>query len=92
MHEYTLQIPKAIKGQLQRCRASIRRTIAERLRAIVKAVPERSAPAEGLPRRKRVADQGPPSRFYVLEGYRISYVVNAVTRRVVVLEMKSNSA
>jgi hypothetical protein len=92
MREYTLQIPKAIKGQIDRCRASIRRTIAERLRAIVEAVAVRPALAAGPRRRKPTPERGPPSRFYVLEGYRVSYLVNTVTRRVVVLELKSNSA
>jgi mRNA-degrading endonuclease RelE of RelBE toxin-antitoxin system len=89
---YTLQIPKAIKGQLQRCRASIQRTIAERLRVIVESVVAPSVQADGRVGRKPRPEKGPLSRFYVLEGYRVSYLVNTVTRRVVVLELKSNSA
>ena len=91
MKKYTLRMPKAVEQQLQKCRASIRQTINERLRVIVEAVATHPPALRKSPGRKPPTSQGPPLRFYVLEGYRVSYVVNAVTRSVDVLELQPSS-
>ena len=90
MKQYTLHIPRAVARQLQACRASIRQSIAERLRVIVAATTDGPA-GRRPPASPRAVAQGPAHRFYVLEGYRVSYVVMAVTRRVVVLELQPTS-
>ena len=81
---YTLHIPEDVERQLRQCRASFRQSIRQRLQEIVEsAVPP---PARG---RRSAALEGPPLRFYVSEGYRVSYQVNPVTRRVLVLELRA---
>jgi mRNA-degrading endonuclease RelE of RelBE toxin-antitoxin system len=81
MTPYELQVSGDVRRQLQRCRASIRATIQQRLEKLVE---DAASPAAGLP---PSAAQGPPLRFYVFEGYRVTYRVDALTRRVVVLEL-----
>jgi hypothetical protein len=90
MKKYTLQIPKAVERQLLRCRVSIKQSIAEKLRVILETV---AAAPTSRPRTSRQAPgaQGPPLRFYVYEGYRVSYLVNVVTRTVVVLKLQPAS-
>lgn len=80
---YTLQITGDIARQLQRCRASIRRAIAGKLQEILATAAARPLPVKGL------APGGPPLRFYVLEGYRVSYVVRPRSRTVTVLDIQS---
>ena len=87
MKRYTLQIPKAIEQRLGKCRGSMRRTIAERLGQILDAL----TPADRHPQRTSPLPQGPPLRFYVLEGYRISYRVNTVAQRVIVIDLQPAS-
>jgi hypothetical protein len=82
--EYTLAIPDDVERLLGRCRASIRKTIQARLDEIVIGAAS-SALSRG------VGLHEPPLRFYVYEGYRISYQVDAASRRVVVLDLASDS-
>lgn len=86
MSRFTLHIPKDIEGQLQRCRASIRESIHKRLQTILEGLAKRP-PGRG--RGKKTTTSGPPTRFYVFEGYRVSYEVNPLTRRVVVLSLQA---
>jgi hypothetical protein len=86
MNQYALQIPAGIERQLRRCRASLRQSIRERLQEIVEGVAARASSA----RRSKLL-KGPPLRFYVFEGYRISYEVDPLTRSVLVLELRPAS-
>jgi hypothetical protein len=86
MAQYTLQLPNGVERQLARCRASIRRSIQKRLQEIVDQASS-AAPATG----PSPAPQGPPLRFYVFEGCRVSYQLNPVTRSVVVLKLRPES-
>ena len=86
MPPYTLQISTEVQRQLRRCRASLRRSIRLCLQEIAQAAAIGTRP----PRLQAVV--GPPLRFYVFEGYRVSYVVNPATRKVVVVEMQPASA
>jgi mRNA-degrading endonuclease RelE of RelBE toxin-antitoxin system len=84
---FTLHIPKDVQGQLRRCRTSIRESIRKRLQEIVESLAIRptlpgKAPALG----------GPGLRFYVYEGYRVSYQVDPLTRRLVVLKLGTEAA
>jgi mRNA-degrading endonuclease RelE of RelBE toxin-antitoxin system len=80
---YTLQITDDIARQLRRCRASIRQTIERKLEEIVVA-------AAALPLAARPLDTGGPSqRFYVFEGYRVSYVIRSSSRTVAVLAIRN---
>jgi mRNA-degrading endonuclease RelE of RelBE toxin-antitoxin system len=85
MTQYTLQIPDDIERQLGRCRLPMRDSIRRQLDAIVK---DASSRAE---KRKPSVPKGPPQRFYVFEGYRVSYQVNPVTHRVVVIKLRPES-
>ena len=78
---YALYVPPPIERQLRQLRASVRKTIASRLKEIVEAL-------EALPKGKTPQPLGPALRFYV-EGYRIFYQVEAKTRQVVVLELRT---
>jgi mRNA-degrading endonuclease RelE of RelBE toxin-antitoxin system len=89
MKQFTLHIPKAIAGQLRECRVSVRASIRERLKEIVEDLTARLPVPKQLASRESVAARGPPLRFYVFEGYRVSYQVNPVTRRVVVLGLQA---
>lgn len=88
MKPFTLHIPKDIEAQLRRCRVSIRQSIRTQLKSIV----ERLATVSPASREKSPASEGPPHRFYVFEGYRISYQVDPITRRVVVLTLGETPA
>jgi hypothetical protein len=87
MTRYTLQIPRDVQRQLGRCRASLRRSIQERLQEIAEGA--NTAPAG---RRRSPTLVGPPLRFYVFEGYRISYQLDPITRSIVVLELRPASS
>jgi hypothetical protein len=80
--EYRLNISDALEKRMLRCRAPVREAIRERLRQI--------AIAAGRSRRraKALAPGEPPLRFYVYEGHRIAYVLDVVSRRVVVLDIE----
>jgi mRNA-degrading endonuclease RelE of RelBE toxin-antitoxin system len=84
--EYKLQISSELEGRLSRCRASIRGAIRERLQAIAAAATKGPVPS------KAAAQKQPPLRFYVYEGYRVFYQVDAGTRRVVVLDLSPAKA
>lgn len=86
MNNFTLHIPKNIEAQLRRCRTSIRESIRKELTEIVGRLA--ALPLGGG---KPAEPQGPPHRFYVFEGYRVSYQVDPVTRRVVVLTLGAES-
>jgi mRNA-degrading endonuclease RelE of RelBE toxin-antitoxin system len=83
MKQYTLQIRQEVERQLSGCRVSIRRSIRKKLQEILDLADDRPAG-----RRPIVAD-APPLRFYVFEGYRVSYEINPRTRRVVVMELRA---
>ena len=82
MKEYTLHMKEDVERQLRTCRSSIRKSIEKKLHEIM-------AMATGRASSRRSNPSGPPLRFYVLEGYRVSYEVNPSTRRVVVLELRT---
>jgi hypothetical protein len=82
MAQYTLQVPKDVERQLSGCRLSIRRSIEARIQTIV---------AEASSKGTRAASQGPPLRFYVFEGCRVTYQVNPVTRTVHLLKLRAES-
>ena len=82
MKQYTLQMNKDVARQLQNCRSSIRQSIERKLQEIVAMTADRLI-AKRLPR-----PTGPPLRFYVFEGYRVSYQVNPSTRNVIVLGLR----
>jgi mRNA-degrading endonuclease RelE of RelBE toxin-antitoxin system len=82
MKEYTLHLKEDVERQLARCRSSLRRSIEKKLQGIVTA-------AEGVALGRSPTRNGPPLRFYVFEGYRVSYEVDAETRRVIVLELRA---
>jgi hypothetical protein len=86
MPPYTLQISTEVQRRLRRCKASLRRSIARCLEEIAQA-----ASIGTRPRRLQAAT-GPPLRFYVFEGYRVSYVINPLTRKVTVVELQPASA
>jgi mRNA-degrading endonuclease RelE of RelBE toxin-antitoxin system len=85
MNQFTLQIPDDVERQLRRCRMSLRASIRKRLQAIVQDADKAKA------RKISAAAKGPPLRFYVYEGFRVSYEVNPKTRTVVVLELRAES-
>jgi hypothetical protein len=80
---YTLRLTADIGRQLRRCRASIRQAIGVRLQEIVTAAPGRRSPPP------RVPTGGPKLRFYVFDGYRVSYEIRPASRTVAVLEIRS---
>jgi mRNA-degrading endonuclease RelE of RelBE toxin-antitoxin system len=84
MNAYTLQIPDEVERRLRRCRASIRAAIQSRLDGLSRM--RRRPPSGPSPR------TAPPCVFYVSEGYRISYRVDATSRRVVLLDLQPDSA
>ena len=86
MKRYTLHMKEKIERQLQKCRASIRQAINEKLQEITKLAESRALSEAGP------TPGEPPLRFYVYEGYRISYEIDPLTRRVVVLELRTESA
>jgi mRNA-degrading endonuclease RelE of RelBE toxin-antitoxin system len=81
--DYTLHVPDDVARQLQHCRASMRVSIQKALQGIVE-----SAAAKRPLRKPASIAKGPPLRLYVFEGFRVSYQVDAATRRVVVLDMQ----
>jgi mRNA-degrading endonuclease RelE of RelBE toxin-antitoxin system len=82
MKQYTLQLREKVERQLRGCRTSIRQSIRQKLQEIL-------ALADRPVRRRLLVPDGPPLRFYVFEGYRVSYEINARTRRVVVIELRT---
>jgi mRNA-degrading endonuclease RelE of RelBE toxin-antitoxin system len=80
--EYGFDVSSDIERRMRRCRASIRNAIHKRLGEI--------AASAGKSRReaKAAAAKEPPLRFYVYEGYRIAYQIDARSRRVVVLDLE----
>jgi mRNA-degrading endonuclease RelE of RelBE toxin-antitoxin system len=86
MKQFTLEVPKTIEAELGKFRAAIRQLVRKRLREIVEGL------TAGPPARRKAARlEGPPLRFYVAEGCRVSYQVNPATRKVVVLALKAES-
>jgi mRNA-degrading endonuclease RelE of RelBE toxin-antitoxin system len=81
---FTLNIPADVERRLDRCRASIRRAIRDRLRDIAVAAAQEAS----RPRRTKSPRAGEPTlRFYVYEGYRVLYRLDPETRRVVVSDL-----
>jgi mRNA-degrading endonuclease RelE of RelBE toxin-antitoxin system len=85
MNQFTLQISDEVERQLRQCRVSFRASIRKRLQAIAQDA------AKPKVRKQSPVAKGPPLRFYVSEGYRVSYQVNPKTRTVVVLELRAES-
>jgi hypothetical protein len=83
MNRFTVQIPGDLERQLRQCRSSLQTSIRKRLQEIAEGA---STPPPK--RRQPSAPEGPPLRFYVFEGCRVSYQVNPITRTVVVLELR----
>jgi hypothetical protein len=79
---YSLQLTGDIARQLQRCRASIRQAIELKLQEILAAAPGHASPSP----RPQVG--GPPLRFYVFEGFRVSYEIRPASRTVAVLDIR----
>jgi hypothetical protein len=79
--DFTLHITKELEGRIRRCRASVREAIGTRLREIAVAAGKIRSKA------KEPAHKGPSPRFYVYEGHRILYHLDAARRRVVVLNL-----
>jgi hypothetical protein len=77
---YGIDVSTKLAGRIGRCRASMRDAILDSLRNIAVTA------GEGVPRTAVTTRKGPPLRFYVYEGYRIFYQLDARTRRVVVLD------
>lgn len=86
MGKLTLHMPEEIERQLGRCRASFQEKIRRKLQEIVDAgiVPASSRKPAG-------PTSGPPLRFYVSEGYQVSYRVNPINRTVSVLKLRAVS-
>jgi len=80
--EYGLQISGELEKRVLRCRASVRDAIRARLRQIAIGA------GKARPRVKALVPGEPPLRFYVYEGYRIAYQLDAASRRVVVLDLE----
>ncbi len=80
--EYGLHIPDELAQRMLRCRAPVRDAIRERLRQIAIGA------GKARQRVKAVAPREPPLRFYVYEGYKIAYQLDAADRRVVVLDIE----
>lgn len=83
---YGLQISTEIEGRLARCRTPIRAAIRLRLQEIVAAAEKGGRSAKVKPAKE------PPLRFYVYEGYRVLYQIDATARRVVVLDLGAAKA
>jgi mRNA-degrading endonuclease RelE of RelBE toxin-antitoxin system len=83
MSKFTLEIPDEIERQLRKCRGVIQKSIQKRLADILESVA--ASP------KKTASSGGPPLRFYVYEGFRVSYQINPATRRVVVLNIKTET-
>jgi len=80
--EYGLQISGELEKRVLRCRASVRDAIRARLRQIAIGA------GKARQRVKALVPGEPPLRFYVYEGYRIAYQLDAASRRVVVLDLE----
>ena len=79
---YGLHLSDELEKRMLRCRAPVRDAIRGRLREIATGAGE--APRRG----KAAAVREPPLRFYVYEGLRIGYRLDAESRRVVVLDIE----
>jgi hypothetical protein len=78
---YKLHIPEEIARQLRRCRVSMRAAIRAQLDKI--AAIEAARPST----RRPPPSAGPPLRFYTSECYRVSYRIDRLRRKVVVLSL-----
>jgi mRNA-degrading endonuclease RelE of RelBE toxin-antitoxin system len=88
--DYGIVMSKALEGKLSRCRSPIRTAIRSQLHDIAvaagesrKAIPKVTSKVIS----KMTSKKDPPHRFYVYEGYRVFYQVDAGTRRVVILDL-----
>jgi len=79
---YGLHLSDELEKRMLRCRAPVRDAIRGRLREIA------TGAAKGPQRVKAAAVKVPPLRFYVYEGFRIAYRLDAESRRVVVLDIE----
>jgi hypothetical protein len=88
--EYGLHMSADIEKQMLRCRAPVRAAINQHLREI--AAGAGKAKTKPKPKNKVLSRKEPPLRFYVYEGYRIVYHLDAPSRRVVVSNLELLSA
>jgi hypothetical protein len=80
--EYGFHISDEIERRMRRCRAPIRAAIRRRLDEIA------ASAGTAVRRAKSSAAKEPALRFYVYEGYRIAYQLDAQSRQVVVLDLE----
>ena len=80
--EFTAQVPDEIESRIRRCRASVRTAIRAKLGEIAASAGKGSRSVKAPDRKE------PPLRFYVYEGYRVAYQIDAASRRVVVLDLE----
>jgi hypothetical protein len=76
---YGIDMPSKIAGRIGRCTVAVRDAIRDELQSI-------AVTAGKGPRRVPAVRKGPPMRFYVYEGYRVFYELDARTRQVTVLD------
>jgi hypothetical protein len=90
MSSYGFQISAEIERRMRRCRAPMRAAIQKQLDEI--AASAGNASARGAKKAVRPAKapvrKEPPLRFYVYEGYRVAYQLDADSRKVVVLDLE----
>lgn len=88
MTPFTLHIGDDIQRKLDRCPASMRTSIRKRLQTTIDDLTKGKAPpGRRTAKLPPAVPFGPPLRFYVWEGYRVTYRVNPADRSVVVLEL-----
>jgi mRNA-degrading endonuclease RelE of RelBE toxin-antitoxin system len=86
MNRFTVQMADELQRQLRQIRVSLRASIREQLQGIAEDAAARVTVSGRAP-----VVEGPPLRFYVSEGYRVSYRVDPSTRSVTVLELRAES-
>jgi hypothetical protein len=87
--DYAFHISHEVERRMSRCRAPVRAAIRKRLGEIAASAGKSRARARAPDgRAKAPARKDPPLRFYVYEGYRIAYHLDAASRRLVVLNLE----
>ena len=81
--DFKLHIPEEIVRRLSRCRTSMRQAIQAQLEKIAVAEAAKRSPRRAAP------PLDPPLRFYASETFRVSYRIDRLRRKVVVLELCS---
>jgi len=87
--DFAFHISDEIERRMRRCRAPVREAIRKRLGEIAASAGKSRARAKASDRGARAPERKePPLRFYVYEGYRIAYRLDAASRRLVVLNLE----